>query len=220
MLVKAVVQRSYRPASKRVNFSETCRVVLIPERQEYVNAGIFLWWNQRDFSSFRENYLNSNPIEDAIEEMEEQQQPEAHSVLIVSDNADTRKFLAAKMSTLCRDPDVRFLTCSHNEVAALCDGDLSFSEVIIDGTESYYVDDILEHLDTGVSQSLVCMATARLVSILSPSTITIAMCVTDENSDMFPIVGACGANGSRLRQMAVVSLGSICRNDFRDVIGR
>ena len=36
-----------------VKFSEACRVVLIPKREEYAAAGIQLWWSPNEFHKFK-----------------------------------------------------------------------------------------------------------------------------------------------------------------------
>lgn len=42
---------------KSVRFSDMCKVVLIPMRQEYSAAGINLWWTSGDFHSFKQGYM-------------------------------------------------------------------------------------------------------------------------------------------------------------------
>jgi len=40
-----------------VKFSEACRVVLIPKREEYAAAGIQLWWSPNEFHKFKKERL-------------------------------------------------------------------------------------------------------------------------------------------------------------------
>jgi len=35
--------------SRHVRYKETCDVILIPSKEEYIECGIYLWYNKRDF---------------------------------------------------------------------------------------------------------------------------------------------------------------------------
>ncbi len=42
---------------KTVRFADKCKVVLIPQRQEYTAVGIFLWWTKSDFVTWKKGSL-------------------------------------------------------------------------------------------------------------------------------------------------------------------
>jgi hypothetical protein len=118
---------------KSVRFSEMCKVVLIPMRQEYSAAGIFLWWTKTDFLSFRQMYhterqrekaLPSTPVPETIK------QPP--SILIVTNQESSDQLMAQIASVMTSQPSFRITT--HEEVAAMSPG-LRFDAVIVDGTE-------------------------------------------------------------------------------------
>jgi hypothetical protein len=35
---------------KRVRYNDTCDVILIPSKEEYIECGIYLWYNSKDYS--------------------------------------------------------------------------------------------------------------------------------------------------------------------------
>jgi hypothetical protein len=122
---------------KSVRFSEMCKVVLIPMRQEYSAAGIFLWWTKTDFLSFRQIYLTERQKEKALtsstptptEAVSKKQQP---SILIVTDQETSTQLMAQISSVMTSQPS--FVIVTHEDVAAMSPGP-RFDAVIVDGTE-------------------------------------------------------------------------------------
>ena len=62
------------PMKKKISFCNTCRVVLIPSRQEYAAAGIDLWLKDDDYNENKlyllrqvQEFLRRNPFEDKRE---------------------------------------------------------------------------------------------------------------------------------------------------------
>jgi hypothetical protein len=196
-------------------------------RQEYVKCGISLWFTQKDFYGFRRDFLNSGRggLEEMQEENQENGNRKAMSVLIVSDNSDMRKFMSSKMSFLCQDKSLVYTTCSHSEVAdfhsAARDASASFSTVVIDGTEagSTTRDNVFIGSKNGVGSPVKqarSIITARLVSLLSPPSTSIVVCISDENS----AISSSDVHGKISRNIDVLTIGAISKEDFRNLIGR
>jgi hypothetical protein len=51
-----------RKKQKKVRFCESCKLVLIPTRNEYKKHNLDLWWNSQDFYRFRTEYLKDENI--------------------------------------------------------------------------------------------------------------------------------------------------------------
>jgi hypothetical protein len=121
---------------KSVSFSDMCRVVLIPMRQEYSAAGINLWWSRKDFSKFRQGYatdrkraLHAAHISKADSAEDEKVDP----ILIVSNSPAACAALTVKLSSIATNLPT-FVTCSHSDISEAFHSGSSFSAVILDGT--------------------------------------------------------------------------------------
>jgi len=51
--INQTLSGAVKSAPKKVNFAETCRVVLIPKRHEYTAAGIRLWSTSQEFEQMK-----------------------------------------------------------------------------------------------------------------------------------------------------------------------
>lgn len=139
-------QRSVKP-KKCVRFSEMCKVVLIPMRQEYSAAGIFLWWTKKDFLSFRQMYLTErqneraaalitapptlpSPLPTSPSSMEFI--PPQNTILIVTNQQNSEQLMSQVSCVMTSQPS--FFVTTHEEVARMSSG-MRFSAVIVDGTE-------------------------------------------------------------------------------------
>ena len=57
-----IARKPSKTTEKCVQFSDMCRVILIPKRQEYAAAGIHLWWTKTDFVLFKKDYQSKQEL--------------------------------------------------------------------------------------------------------------------------------------------------------------
>lgn len=131
---------------KTVRFSELCKVILIPMRQEYSAAGIFLWWTRTDFLSFKQVYLiekqrerERTRIGNHESTLKSQMKRRSH-LLIVSENKNHEHLLSLISRSMTLQPTIQI--CSFTEIESLhqncpenCPENCPYDAIIIDGTE-------------------------------------------------------------------------------------
>jgi hypothetical protein len=144
-------RHSMKPKKKSVRFSELCKVVLIPMRQEYSAAGIFLWWTKKDFLSFRQMYITERQHERAAAALSTVPPaqpspppsgpsslsvitsiPSKNTILIVTDQQKSEQLMSQISSVMTTQPS--FFIATHEEVTQMPSG-MRFDAVIVDGTE-------------------------------------------------------------------------------------
>ena len=131
-------------SKKSVRFSDFCRVVLIPQRQEYSAAGLSasMWWSKRDYGVFKQGYLCDLQRSKSINSVSSTNLPSSeplvqrtNTILVVSDSPHMTASLTAKLSSII--PKVtQFVDCKHEDVHKILATGRTFSAVVIDGTRN------------------------------------------------------------------------------------
>jgi hypothetical protein len=126
---------------KNVRFADFCKVVLIPMRQEYSAAGIFLWWTKKDFIQFKHGYLIEKQKERERERERERgddgneivikNSTRGNHFLIISESENVDHLLAQISRSMSIQPT--FQICTAVEVESL-NREIHYVAVIIDGT--------------------------------------------------------------------------------------